>query len=256
MSLVAQLRRFNTLLSRHEHILMLSHMRAYSSLFGHIMGSHPAICGYYEMHMGYYSWRSFVRQKLLYFRDEQPKAKFRYMFDKILHNDHAISTEMLDHPRSQVIFALRPPGKTIPSILRLYENVDPSHEFNDARYATDYYIGRLNTLERMAQSMRSGFFYMDAQALVSDSQDTLAALTQWLDLTPALSPDYDIQKKTSQERVGDTSERLGSGQITTSIADATKTVAISHGLVEEAELVYTRVRQTMINACEHGQYTT
>ena len=34
-------------------IFLLSHMRAYTSLAGHILGSHPQINGYYEMHLGY-----------------------------------------------------------------------------------------------------------------------------------------------------------------------------------------------------------
>ena len=33
-------------------IFLLSHMRAYTSLAGHILGSHPQINGYYEMHSG------------------------------------------------------------------------------------------------------------------------------------------------------------------------------------------------------------
>ncbi len=232
---------------------MLSHMRAYSSLFGHIMGSHPMICGYYEMHIGYYSWRSFVRQKLLFFQEERPKKQFRYMFDKVLHNDHGITAQILNDPRSRIIFSLRPPEKTIPSILKLYQSVDPSHEFNDPKYATDYYIGRVTALEQMAVSMERGFFYMDAEALVSDTTETLASLTQWLSLEPPLSPEYELQKKTSQKRVGDSSERLSAGRIASKGADASP-IAISPGLIEEAQPVYTRVRQCLIDRCESGNY--
>ncbi|MGV8991151.1 MAG: hypothetical protein ACOH1Q_07075 [Thiobacillus sp.] len=34
---------------RYARISLLSHMRALSSLAGHILGSHPQINGYYEM---------------------------------------------------------------------------------------------------------------------------------------------------------------------------------------------------------------
>jgi hypothetical protein len=68
-----------------QHIFLLSHMRSYTSLYGHIMGFNPAICGYYKMHIGYYSWKSLIRQKLLYFESEATKPGFSCMFDEVLH---------------------------------------------------------------------------------------------------------------------------------------------------------------------------
>ena len=38
---------------RYSRIFLLSHMRAFTSLAGHILGSHPAINGYFEMHISY-----------------------------------------------------------------------------------------------------------------------------------------------------------------------------------------------------------
>ncbi|TCS68990.1 hypothetical protein EDC61_1225 [Sulfuritortus calidifontis] len=38
----------------HARIFLLSHMRAFTSLAGHILGSHPQINGYYEMHISYW----------------------------------------------------------------------------------------------------------------------------------------------------------------------------------------------------------
>ena len=37
--------------SVYQHIFLLSHMRANTSLISHILGSHPQISGYYEMHL-------------------------------------------------------------------------------------------------------------------------------------------------------------------------------------------------------------
>jgi len=36
-----------------DRIYLLSRMRAFTSLAGHILGSHPQINGYYEMHLSY-----------------------------------------------------------------------------------------------------------------------------------------------------------------------------------------------------------
>jgi hypothetical protein len=37
----------------YTRIFLLSHMRAFTSLAGHILGSHPQVNGYYEMHISY-----------------------------------------------------------------------------------------------------------------------------------------------------------------------------------------------------------
>jgi hypothetical protein len=196
-----------------RHIFLLSHMRAYTSLFGHIMGSHPAICGYYEMHIGYYSWRSLVRQKLLYARSEKVKPGCSFMFDKVLHDDHEIAARVLDRPGSRAIFCLRHPRQTIPSIVRLYHDTDPSHDFASEAFAAEYYVRRLDTLVSMANSLESPFFYLDAERLVESPDATLGDLSSWLQLETPLSQTYDRQKKTSRQRYGDTSARLESGHI-------------------------------------------
>jgi hypothetical protein len=49
-------------LSDYARIFLLSHMRAYTSLAGHILGSHPQINGYYEMHISYEDASALDRQ--------------------------------------------------------------------------------------------------------------------------------------------------------------------------------------------------
>ncbi len=195
------------------HIFLLSHMRAYTSLFGHIMGSNPAICGYYEMHIGYHSWKSPIRQKLLYFRQEKPKPGFTCMFDKVLHNDHSVSLNVLNGRRAKVLFCLRQPQDVIPSILKLYREIDPNHEFNSESFATRYYIERLEMLKSIAEQIERGFFYFDAEALKLHSQECLDSLSEWLRLDTPLSDTYSLQKYTSKERYGDSSDALRAGRI-------------------------------------------
>ncbi len=228
-----------------RHVFLLSHMRAYTSLFGHIMGSNPAICGYYEMHIGYHSWRSFVRQKLLYFENEPPKPGYTYMFDKILHNDHDIRPAVLDSPRSRILFALRPPRETLPSILSLYRSVDPGHAFNSADFATRYYIDRLGELERLAGSMQRDYLYFDAPALVDNTDQCLRTISEWLGLDRPLSREYDLQAKTSAERYGDSSERISSGRITTRTGGA-GAETVDAALVEEATSAWKRTRERIL----------
>jgi hypothetical protein len=220
-------------------------MRAYTSLFGHIMGSNPAICGYYEMHIGYYSWKSPIRQKLLYFQQENAKPGFSYMFDKILHNEHSVSLDVLNSSRSRSIFCLRQPRYVIPSILRLYGRIDPAHEFNSEAFATHYYIKRLAVLEAIAESLEQDFFYFDADSLKLDSEACLGRLSDWLQLRKPLSDTYALQQHTSRERYGDSSEALRAGHIR-------KEASPDHGwspqedLLQSANSAYQEARSTMI----------
>lgn len=242
---IATVQRLLLAARRHQNIFLLSHMRAYTSLLGHIMGSNPQVCGYYEMHIGYHSWKSLIRQKLLYFQDEAAKPDLTYMFDKVLHNDHDVAVHLLDLPRVKTLFALRHPAQTIPSILNLYRTVDPSHEYNSAEFSTNYYIGRLLELERLASTMQNAFFYFDAEAVKEDTRHTLAQLSDWLELATPLQPEYELQKKTSAERAGDASPRLRAGVVDGGTSGATS-IAVDTALIARAEPVYQRVRATLL----------
>jgi hypothetical protein len=228
-----------------RHILLLSHMRAYTTLFGHIMGSNPGICGYYEMHIGYYSWKSLIRQKLIYFKHEATKPAFSYMFDKVLHNEHYVALSLLNTPRIKTIFCLRRPQEVIPSILKLYRSIDPSHDFNSVSFATEYYVQRLATLERIAVSMTQPFFYMDAESIKYDSNNCLGSLSDWLQLDTGLLPSYEIQRNTSKERFGDTSSRIATGKITDDRSHYSD-FEFDVDLLKKATLMHDRVRNTLL----------
>jgi len=240
-----ELLRAPSVLSPKRHLFLFSHMRAFTSLFGHILGSNPAICGYYEMHMGYHSWKSLLRQKLVYFKEEKTKPGYRYQFDKILHNEHEVSASLLEHARVDLIFSLRHPEKTLPSIVKLYASVDPEHEFNSMEYATRYYIQRLEGLQQLAQNSPRGFFYFDAETLRQSPNTCLGALSQWLELETSLSTQYDIQQRSAQPRYGDTSEALKSGQISTASQD-TPLAPVAPDLLASAVIAYTEARETLI----------
>ena len=75
----------------YSRIFLLSHMRAYSSTLGHIIGSHPRINGYYEMHQSYLSDADLAQQIADYSQHDNLKPDSHYQFDKLLHN--GLSTE-------------------------------------------------------------------------------------------------------------------------------------------------------------------
>jgi hypothetical protein len=233
------------ILTPKQHIFLLSHMRAYTSLFGHIMGSNPAICGYYEMHIGYHSWRSLIRQKLLYFQNEEVKPGFSSMFDKVLHDDHSVNQKILNSSRAKTIFCLRRPEESIPSIMRLYNGVDPTHDFNSESFATSYYVRRLSTLQSIAESLEQGFFYFDAESLKNRPDECLGELSDWLRLEIHLSPNYKLQRNTSKERFGDTSHNIGTGHISTKTSKSHNSFN-NVELLNTAERAYGRTRKFLI----------
>jgi hypothetical protein len=91
----------------YARIFLLSHMRAFTSLAGHILGSHPQINGYYEMHISYEDASALDRQLEMFRQDDVLKRDSRYLFDKLLHNDYALKPGRR-HPKINLnLFAKR-----------------------------------------------------------------------------------------------------------------------------------------------------
>ncbi|MCK5663710.1 MAG: hypothetical protein KAI17_09495 [Thiotrichaceae bacterium] len=65
-------------------------MPAFSSLIGHILGSHPEINGYYEMHISYQNNCDLFPQEKLYKELKSLKVGSHFLFDKLLHNAYEL----------------------------------------------------------------------------------------------------------------------------------------------------------------------
>jgi len=194
-------------------IIMLSHMRANTSLFGHILGNNPEINGYYEMHIGYYSWKSLIRQKLIYLEKHTFKNNSKYVFDKVLHNEHYINCELLLDKKVKVIISLRPPNETIPSIINLYNKINPEHQFSTESGAIKYYRERLNMLHIYAEKLKNNFLYLDANLIKEETERSFSLLEQELNLVTPLTKEYNMQVMTGAKFAGDHSEALKKGKI-------------------------------------------
>jgi hypothetical protein len=95
-------------------------MRAYTSLAGHVLGSHPQINGYYEMHLGYEEPAALDRQLQAFLQDELLKPGSRYLFGKLLHNDYVLKPERPGLSEIKILVALVEPEHTIRSIEHLF----------------------------------------------------------------------------------------------------------------------------------------
>ena len=201
-----------SLLTGFKPILLLSHMRANTSLIGHILGSHPQINGYYEQHIGYYNWKSFIRQRLLFSQEHQLKPNSRYFFDKVLHSEHFVSHELLNRTGAKILISIRKPETTIPSIIKLYQGIDPSHDFCTVKGATTYYINRMKYLTNISQQLND-YYYYDAELLRNNTAECLKGISNFLGLSVPLSSEFKTLKFTGVGNAGDRSGNLNAAMV-------------------------------------------
>lgn len=243
-----------TLFFPKKHIFLISHMRANTSLFGHLLGSADEVSGYYEMHIGYYSWKSLIRQKLLYHSIHPSEPVTKYYFDKVLHSEHHISEEIINHKNFKYIFMLREPEMTIKSICKLYQKVDPNHEFVTVSGAAKYYIDRVNDIRSMFDAInnKNNCCYLDAECLITKTEESLVFLTEQMEFNKKLSSEYKQFELTGKKKFGDSSSNINSGRIVSSNEDKYKDIIIGEDLLEQCEKVYSEVKNHLVANCQYS----
>ncbi|MCZ4303770.1 hypothetical protein O4G98_03395 [Zoogloeaceae bacterium G21618-S1] len=233
------------LILRHRNIFLLSHMRANTSLFGHLIGSHPLVEGYYEMHIGYYSWKSLWRQKLRHFANHDAKPGAQWMFDKVLHDGHYVAPSLLMRDTSRTLVMLRSPDQSIKSLIALYRKHSPNLPEATPEGATQYYVDRLASLADTARAIGPRYFYLDAESLISCTDTTLAALSDWLGFDTPIPSEYDTFANTGQGNTGDHSSRLKSGKVNRARSDYSD-IVLTSAQQTAAEEAYQRHRGRII----------
>lgn len=225
-------------------------MRAYTSLLGHVLGSHPAINGYYEMQMGYASEQALTQQEQLYARQDSFKPGSRYLFDKLLHNKHALNLQLPGLENAILILALRQPEQTLKSIVNLFAQKNTGHPYSYPEGATQYYLERLESLAAFSQRHPQRYFYFDAELIRSDTESVLKKLGKWLQLDSPLTPHYQRFSKTGVAGAGDTSTAIGSGAIIKQ-ENQYHGIQLEAGLLQQTTQRYRECRAQLIrNALE------
>ena len=242
------------LLRTRTNILLFSHMRANTSLLGHILGSHPEIEGYYEMHLSYKGPRSLLGLKISYLRDNAPKAGSHIFFDKLLHNNCEVDAEILRRRATRSIFMLRNPERTIKSVVALFRRKRGHHIFAEPEAATAYYVERIRKLVELSKKVEKDYYYLDAESITENTAECLASLERWLSLNSSLSSEYDLFTKTGQERAGDSSEYIVTGQIANGMQDYSH-ICVPPELIQEAQHTYEHCRTLLISR-SHTSFTS
>jgi hypothetical protein len=232
-------------LSDYARIFLLSHMRAFTSLAGHILGSHPQINGYYEMHISYEDASALDRQLEVFRQGDVLKANSRYIFDKLLHNDYLLKPERLGLAELKILVSLAEPEHTIRSIVHLFAQKPDPDLYASPVEAANYYVARVKALADFCRTTDRGYCYFDAELLQAAPERLLPRLTDWLELDSPLSERYEVFSQTGKARRGDTSERVRSGRIDRTRVDYSH-IEIPEEALSAAREAYRECRQEMI----------
>ncbi len=226
-----------------RYIFIFSHMRCYTSLLAHLLGSHPEISGYYEQHRSYRSPFDLFLMRLDIAEGTDYHFRGRFALDKILTMHCEVSPSILQRDDVFTIFTIRKPEASIKSISVLPQIQTPE-------FATDYYCHRLQYLTSLAQlPMRK--MYFDGEALVEQSEATLRHIKDYLGLTQPLSTQYESFKHTGKNGYGDFSSNLKSGEIQKNASlSRYENIVVAPPLIERATRAYSDAREKLQKACE------
>ena len=199
-----------------DYIFVLSHMRSYSSLLCHILGSHSEISGYSEMHSSYLELSDLLtlKQKVAVATDNH--LPNRFVLDKILNPSVNTSESILNNEHVHVIFLLRNPEDTIKSIINMGINLNVGAQMEwckDVEKVLVYYINRLKQIENYSLKMQKSALFIASEKILDDSEQTLKQLTGFLGLKTKLEKDYSIFKYTGLRGHGDPSAVIKEGKM-------------------------------------------
>jgi len=189
------------------YLFVVGHMRSYSSLLAHILGSHPAIVGYAEMHQKYRNVLDLLELTRKVERSCNKPFAGRYVLDKILH-PQVLADRVLRRKDVQVIAIAREPEATVSSILAIrcggIDSIDA---------AIDYYVNRMKALVRISEVRDGNVAYVDGESIVGNTGPSLRALSAQLQLEPPLRSEYSIFRLTGAPKYGDPSEWIRAGRV-------------------------------------------
>lgn len=228
-----------------SRIFLLSHMRAFTSLAGHILGSHPAINGYYEGHISYDAPEALDEQLRQYREHETLKQNSRYLFDKLLHNDYRLDIARLGLPDIKLLVCLREPEQTIKSIVNLFAKKKTEEPYASPAAAAAYYFERIKTLASFCQNETGRYLYYDAELLRDAPDRLLPSLSDWLGLDTSLQKQYRIHSQTGEPVKGDSSHAIRSGKIVQTKTDYSL-IHIPDEILEQARSDYREYREDII----------
>jgi hypothetical protein len=255
------LKRPSALFEETESLLMISHMRSYSTLIGHILGNHPRVFGHRERHRSYTTSKDLAAFRYHMFL-ESGKAGKGYAFDKLLHNHCEVSDEVLQNAKVKLFAVLRKPEATMKSVLNLGRLKGETTGFGDEGWVRDYYCGRLLRICEDVERAPLGVRYFDADEMRNNTAAILRGFERWLDLDGGLSEEYELFEDTgAQGGRGDWAGQIRTGKVVQAKKDRYKGISLKPANLEAAEKTYRACRARLLARCtplaeEQSEVTT
>jgi len=221
-------------------------MRAFTTLAGHILGSHPRINGYFEMHMSYDDASDLDKQLEVFLQHETLKENGCYIFDKLLHNDYRLSPELAGLANIKILVSLQEPEQTIKSIVDLFSKKAVEDLYASPVEATNYYIERVKMLADFCRSSVHPYYYYDAELFQAAAEKLLSRFTDWLQLDSPLSERYQLFSQTGKAGMGDSSELIHSGKIEKTRNDYSH-IRLPEAALNRAQAIYRDCRSQIID---------
>ena len=231
-------------------IFIMSHMRSRSSLLSHILGSNPAISGYYESRQSYLNWEDFARLRIHAYFDNTGKSNPKFALDSILWNSYRISNQMCLEKKLKIIFLLREPEDTLKSIIYMGNKIGDQN-FKDPDWALKYYCDRVKTIKDYYASRipyQNGLF-IDSDKIIQHTDYLLKRLSNWLELEVELSSNYLIFKHTGKKGYGDPLDNIKKGRIIKNKTDY-QGINISPSILHKAKAVHDSCKKMLLKTYE------
>jgi hypothetical protein len=214
-------------------LFILSHMRSYSSVLSHVLGSHPQVDGYCETHLRYRFSFDLLRLKWRVRKLTGEPLRGRYVLDKILHN-YPVAAAILENPHTRAIILVRQPVDVVQSIVHMGRHLDLNEQNSNVANATSYYVERLSQLTRLARAFGKRAAFVESEALMTRTDETLGFVQQFLSLDSPLERRYRSFSKTGKPGYGDPSEMIHSGEIGSLRNQQRPTYSIPSALIAQA----------------------
>jgi len=221
------------LIKRQTRLVLVSHMRARTSLLSHILGSNPEVAGYYEQHISHKRFDIDLRLRVKMAAEGLLQSETRYLFDKTLHTH----LDPFGEARIVQLVMLREPAATVASIVRM--GLERNTVWQDEELGFAYYCHRLKEIGYHFEQSKSPCAFINSDALVNSPTEILAKLTEFLDLNTALESEYKSFDKTGHAGSGDPSGALDAGKVVSS--DIKKLTFENPKFLELASTIYKSV---------------
>jgi hypothetical protein len=232
--------RLKRILTRRQ-LFVFGHMRSYSSLLSHILGSHPQIDGYCETHIKYRWHFDLLRlQRRVRELTGEPLSG-DYVLDKVLH-EYPLARSILDSPRTRGIVLVRRPKETLRSIIGMGlehgSGAGRTAWHRDFELVARYYETRLAGLLRLTELLRGRVVFVEAEALLSDTRSVLDRLELFLELRSPLQSDYRKFAHTGEASFGDPSRIIRTGRVTSDEGRNRPAVSVPRDLLARVQGAY------------------